>query len=142
MHRHELRDDEWKRIEPLLPPERGRMGRPAVLRNRPFMNAIFYLAKTGCPWRDLPERFGPWKSVHNRFTRWNKQGVFQRLLENFGRDADHESNMVDGSYAKVHQDASGGKGGPESNVLDALAQAMPPRSTLSWTLWVTQSTSI
>ena len=67
------------------------------------MNAIFYIAKTGVQWRDLPERFGPWKTVHTRFTRWNKRGVFQAVLDEFKKDADHESNMADGSYARAHQ---------------------------------------
>jgi hypothetical protein len=63
MHRHELSDAEWARIEPLLPAEAGRRGRPADLPTRTFMNAIFYVAKTGAPWRDLPERFGPWHTI-------------------------------------------------------------------------------
>src|SRR5271154_564664 len=105
------------------------------------MNAIFYIAKTGVPWRDLPERFGPWKTVHVRFTRWNRLCVFQKILEAFGKDADQESNMADGSYAKAHQDAAGGKGGPRFKLLDALAEVLPPRSTLSWTGSVIHSTS-
>lgn len=111
MHRHELSDGEWGRIELLLPAESGREGRPSKLSNRVFMNAIFNIAKTGAPWRDLPERFGPWKTVHTRFSRWNLKGVFQRVLEEFRKDADHESNMADGSYVKAHQDSAGGKGG-------------------------------
>ena len=142
MHRHELNDAEWNRLEPLLPPEKGRRGRPTELPNRTFLNAIFYIAKTGVPWRDLPERFGPWKTVHNRFTRWNQRGVLQKVLDEFKKDADHESNMADGSYAKAHQDSAGGKGGPKRSVLDALAEVLPPKSTLSWTLSVTRSTSI
>jgi transposase len=141
MHRHELSDAEWKRIEALLPPEKGRRGRPSELPNRVFMNAIFYVAKTGAPWRDLPERFGPWKTVHNRFTRWNRRGIFQTVLDEFKQGADHESNMVDGSYIKAHQDAAGGKGGPKFRVLDALAGVLPPRSTLLWTGLVTRSMS-
>src|SRR5262245_20922606 len=103
MHRHELSDAEWHRLEPLLPPKRGRRGRPAELPNRVFLNAIFYIAKTGVPWRDLPERFGPWETVYTRFSRWNRRGVFQKILDEFKKDADHESNMVDGSYIKAHQ---------------------------------------
>ena len=114
MHRHELGDEEWKRLEPLLPAESGRPGRPSTLFNRTFLKAIFSIGKTGVPWRDLPERFGPWKTVHVRFTRWNQRGVFERILEEFGGDADHESNIVDGSYAKAHQDSGGGKGGPSA----------------------------
>ncbi|MBC7793930.1 MAG: transposase [Clostridia bacterium] len=62
------------------------------------------MAKTGCPWRDLPERFGPWKTVHNRFTRWNQRGVLWRILDDFKKHADHESTIADGS--KAHQDAA------------------------------------
>jgi putative transposase len=141
MHRHELSDQEWSRIEPLLPLERGRNGRPVLLGNRTFMNAILYIAKTGVPWRDLPERFGPWKTVHTRFTRWNRRGVMQKILQQFSKDADHESNIADGSYIKAHQDAAGGKGGPKFRVLDALAEALPPKSTRWSTLWVTPFTS-
>jgi transposase len=85
MHRHEITDDEWSRLEPLLPPERGRRGHPAKLLNRQFMNAVVYIAKTGAPWRDLPERFGPWKTVHNKFSRWNRKGIFERILERVSR---------------------------------------------------------
>ena len=141
MHRHELSDQEWSRLEPLLPPERGRPGRPACLPNRTFLNAIFYIAKTGVPWRDLPERFGPWKTIHVRFTRWNQRGILQNILEEFKKDADHESNMADGSYVKAHQDAAGGKGGPKYKVLDAPAVVLPPKSTLWWTGSAIPSTS-
>src|SRR5580704_9166795 len=142
MRRHELSDEEWKRLEPLLPAEKGRVGRPVVrLTNRIFMNAIFYVAKTGMPWRDLPERFGPWKTVHDRFTQWNRRGVLQNVLAEFAKDADHESNMADGSYVKAHQHSAGAKGGPKVSVLDALAEVLPAKSTLSWTLSVSRSTS-
>ncbi len=141
MRRHELSDREWKEIEPLLPPERGRVGRPSKLPNRTFMNAVFYVAKTGLPWRDLPEHFGPWKTVYSRFVRWNAKGVFGKVMEHFAQDADHEANMADGSYIKAHQDSAGGKGGPRPNVLDALAEVPPQKSTLSLTLSVIHSTS-
>ena len=84
MRRHELSDEDWSRVEKLLPAEKGRPGRPSGLSNRMFMNAIFYIAKTGAPWRDLPERFGPWQTVHTRFTRWNRQGVFDLYRHGWG----------------------------------------------------------
>ncbi len=77
MHRHELSDQEWSRLEPLLPAEKGRPGRPVTLSNRVFLNAIFYIAKTGVPWRDLPERFGPWKTVTRGSPAGIRVGVFQ-----------------------------------------------------------------
>ena len=68
MHRHALSDAQWKRIEPLLP--RRPQGRKSTLGDRLFIDAVLFRAKTGMPWRDLPERFGPWKSVYNRFANW------------------------------------------------------------------------
>ncbi len=142
MRRHELTDTDWARLKELLPPERGRPGRPAELSNRRFMDGIIFIAKTGLPWRDLPERFGPWKTVHSRFTRWNTRGVFERVLNAFAIDADNESSMADSTCVRAHQHAAGGKGGPKVSVLDALAEALQPRSTLSWTVSVIQPTSI
>ncbi len=64
--------------DPGLPSERGRRGRPPILLNRTMINAIFYIAKTGLPWRDLPEKFGTRSSIHDRFCAWNRRGVLQR----------------------------------------------------------------
>lgn len=141
MARHDLSDAEWKRIEGILPSETGRKARPAKLRNRTFMNAIMYIAKTGAPWRDLPERFGPWKTVHTKFTRWNAAGVLEQVLKHLSQDADHESSIADSSYVRAHQHAAGGKGGPKVSVLDALAEASPPKSTPWSTVWVIQPIS-
>ncbi len=140
MHRHELTDEQWQRIAPLLPQERGRRARPAKLSNRLFINAVLYIAKTGAPWRDLPERFGPWKTVHNKFSRWNSAQIFDAVLLVFAADADHESSIIDASYVRAHQHSAGGKGGPRLSVLGALAEALPPKSTRSWMLWVSPST--
>ena len=141
MRRHELTDADWARLKGLLPPERGRPGRPAELSNRRFLDGVVFIAKTGLPWRDLPERFGPWKTLHSRFTRWNDRGVFERLLSALAIDSDNESSMADSTCVRAHQHAAGGKGGPKVSVLDALAEALQPRSTLSWTVSVIQPTS-
>ena len=87
MRRHEISDENWHRIESLLP---GRPGDPGVTAadNRSFINAVFWIAKTGAPWRDLPSRFGKWNSVFKRFDRWSKKGVWQRVAEALGGDAD------------------------------------------------------
>jgi transposase len=142
VRRHELTDDEWNRIAPLLPAERGRKARPAKLSNRMFMNAVFFIAKTGVPWRDLPERFGPWKTVHTKFSRWNASKVFDRVLQVFAVDADYEAAIADSTYVRAHQHATGGKGGPKISVLDALAAVSLRRSTPSWMPWAIQSTFI
>src|SRR5512140_388951 len=134
MRRHELSNADWARLKGLLPPERGRPGRPAELSNRRFLNGVVFIAKTGLPWRDLPTHFGPWKTIHSRFTRWNHRGVFERVLSVFASDADNESSMADSTCVRAHQHAAGGKGGPKVSVLDALAEALPLRSTLLWTV--------
>jgi transposase len=137
VRRHELTDEEWDRIAPLLPAERGRKARPAKLPNRTFMNAMFFVAKTGVPWRDLPERFGPWKTVYARFSRWNQVGVFERVLQAFTVEADREAAIADSTYIRAHQHAAGGKGGPSVSALDALAAVSLRRSTPSSTDWAT-----
>ena len=108
--RHEISDANWEIISPLLPGKEGDPGRTGE-DNRQFVNAVFWLAKTGAPWRDLPERFGNWNSVFRRFTRWSKKGVWQRVLEALGGDNDLEELMLDSSIVRAHQHAAGAKKG-------------------------------
>jgi transposase len=68
-HRHELTDEQWARVAPLLPPQKPATGRPAR-DHRPMRNAMLWLHATGTQWRDLPERYGPWQRVATRFYRW------------------------------------------------------------------------
>src|SRR4051794_7525981 len=79
MHRHEMTDDHWERIKGFLP---GQAGQPGVTAkdNRLFVNAVLWIAKTGVPWRDLPERFGPWGSIWKRYDRWCAKGVWERAF--------------------------------------------------------------
>ena len=79
-HRHAIRDEDWDCIKDLLP---GREGLPGVTArdNRLFLDAVLWIAKTGTPWRDLPERFGPWNSVWRRFDRWARKGVWRKVFE-------------------------------------------------------------
>jgi len=103
----------WARLEPLLPSEQDRMGRPR-LDNRPIIEAILWKHRTGAPWRDLPEFFGLWNTVFTRFTRWNRSGVWQRVLEALRGEADCESIMVDRTVIPAYQHADGAEGGPTS----------------------------
>jgi transposase len=105
--RHELTDEQWNAIKDLLP---GKEGDPGVTAkdNRLFVNAIFYVAKTGIPWRDLPERFGHWHRVFQRFNRWCKKGVFTRVFEAL-RDPDLEVLMLDSTVIRAHQHSAGQK---------------------------------
>jgi transposase len=112
--RHELSDAEWARLAPLLPPHTG--GRPRT-DDRQVLNGILWKLATGVPWRDLPERYGPWQSVYTRFWRWTRAGVWDRLLAAVQRQADAageldwELHLVDGTVVRAHQHAAGAKGG-------------------------------
>jgi len=104
-----LSDEQWNQIEPLLP---GGRGRPAF-NDRRFVNAVVWIAKTGAPWRDLPERFGPWKTTYNRFRNWARRNVWQEIFRALVVDEEDIGAMLDATIVRVHQDASGGRGGPK-----------------------------
>lgn len=128
MPRHEISDSAWERIEHLLPGRAGDVGVTAA-DNRLFVNAVYWIAKTGAPWRDLPPRFGRWNSVFQRFNRWSKKGVWQRVAEALAADADLEWLMIDSTVVRAHQHAAGKKGGPRTGNWDAAREASAPRST-------------
>ena len=99
-----------------------------------FINAVIYRAKTGIPWRDLPERFGPWKSVCNRFANWAKAGVWELMFAALSielEEDDEEGSIVDASVIRAHQDAAGGKGGSRKMLWDTLAEVFRQKSTPS-----------
>lgn len=112
MARHALTDAQWKKIEPLV--STVRTGPEALRGDRLFVDAVIYRARTGIPWRDLPERFGPWKSVYNRFSNWSHQGKWDQIFEALLVDVDEEYLIIDGSNVRAHQDSSGGKGGSKA----------------------------
>jgi transposase len=115
MRRHEIPQDQWARIETLLPGRAG--GHGGVARdNRGFINAVWYVAKTGIPWRDLPERFGKWDTVYHRFNEWCKKGVWQRVLAAV-QDPDLEWLMLDSTVIRAHPHAAGMNGGPDDQAL-------------------------
>ena len=109
MRRHEIKDDQWERIEHLLPGKAGDRG--VTADNRLFINAVFWIGKTGAPWRDLPERFGKWNSVFQRFNRWSQKGVWQKVMEALSEEADLEWLLIDSTVIRAHQHAAGKKGG-------------------------------
>ena len=114
MKRHELTDDQWNRVKGKLPAERKPQGGRPAKDNRVMLNGIIYWLHTGVPWADLPERFGPWKSVYTRFRRWTMQGVWETLLKALIEEdiVDETTLMLDSTIIKVHQHGSGKKGAP------------------------------
>ncbi len=111
--RYGLQDDQWERIEGLLPGRKGSVGRPAQ-DNRLFVEAVLYRYRAGIPWRDLPERFGDFRVVHTRFSRWAGRGVWKKLFEHLASDADNEYAMIDSTIVRAHQHSAGAlkKGAP------------------------------
>jgi len=108
--RHEISDSSWERIKDLLPSENIGEGRPSK-PNRMILNGMLWIAKTGSPWRDLPERFGPWQTVYSRFRLWCKNDAFLKLFESLAADADMQDAAIDSTSCKVHQHAAGAKKG-------------------------------
>ena len=106
--RYALRDDQWERIENLLPGRKDTVGVTAK-DNRLFVEAVLYRYRAGMPWRDLPERFGAWKAVHTRFGRWAKSGVWTNLFKHLAAEADNEYAMIDSTIVRAHQHSAGAK---------------------------------
>ncbi len=113
MKRHEINEKQWDRIKDKFPPERKPQGGRPGKSNREMLNAILYWLNTGIPWRDLPERFGPWQSVYSRFRAWTKAGVWENILSALIEQelVDETTLMLDSTTVKVHQHASGAKKG-------------------------------
>ncbi len=132
MDRHALSDPQWERLRPLHPPPpRGR----GCLRadDRTVVAGILWRLATGVPWRDLPERFGPWKTVYSRFRRWQRAGVWDQVLATLQADADAAGaldwtlHFLDGTTVRAHPDAAGAKKGAVTRRLAAPAAATAPR---------------
>ena len=141
MDRDGLRDDEWDRIKDFLPGREGHVGGTAP-DNRLFVEAVLYRYRTGIPWRDLPAHFGSWKSTHQRFSRWCKSGVFDRVLNHLAGDADAEYVMIDATIVRAHQHSAGArKKTARTRPSDVPGAGSQPKSMLSPTPWASRSNS-
>jgi transposase len=114
-----LRDDQWQRIEHLMLGKASDRGRTGV-DNRLFVEAVLWIARTGCPWRDLPAEFGPWNSVFRRFSRWSDKEVWQTIFATLAQEADFEEVFMDGTIVRAHQHAAGAIKKKENRVLAVL----------------------
>lgn len=108
--RYELEDWQWDRIASVLPGKAGDPGRTAA-DNRLFVNGVLWVLRSGAHWHDLPPRYGKYKSVHKRFTRWAKAGVWERVFALLIKDRDNQYLMLDTTLVRAHQQAATGKGG-------------------------------
>ena len=122
MARHELTDEQWDLIADIFPPP-AKTGRPAKNR-RTIVNGILWILRTGSPWRDLPEKFGPWETYFGCFDRWNADGTLDKILRRLRAAQidigaiDEELWCIDGTFVRAHRCAGGGgKKGIQKNHL-------------------------
>jgi transposase len=124
-----LSDEQWQQIEPLLPTDvRGK----DRVDDRRVISGILHILKSGCRWCDCPPEYGPSTTIYNRFVRWARRGVWERLFRELaGRGRSTETQMIDSTHIKAHRSASGGKGGSRNRRLAAHAVDAIQRSTQS-----------
>ncbi len=112
MKRHEVTDEQWEVIHPILPKRTATTGRRPS-DPRVMLNGILWILRTGSPWRDLPERFGPWQTVYDHFSKWRKKGVYDRILESLHIRLDSDGAIdwdlwcIDGSSVRASRAAAG-----------------------------------
>jgi transposase len=123
-----LDDRQWAALEPLLP-----KNQPGARRtdDRRVLSGIIHVLKAGCRWQDCPAGYGPPTTIYNRFHRWARRGVWQRLFQALVLVSPGDVHSIDSTTAKAHRSAAGGKGGPKRRRSAAHVAAGRPRSTLS-----------
>jgi len=122
--RFDLSDEEYALLEPLLPKSR----RSPRVDDRKIVNAIFYVLRTGMPWRDLPARYGPYATAYNRFNRWSRRGIGKRVFDRLASKSRDSLYLIDSTVVKAHRAASGAKGGRKIR-RSASAEAVEPRKS-------------
>ena len=118
MGQYELSSTQWQRIEGSLPGREGHVGVTAR-DNRGFVNGVLWVLRSGAQWKDLPAGYGNWKSVHKRFTRWARSGIWEKIFQVLLDDPDNRHVMIDSTIVRVHQQAACGKGGTRIRLWDA-----------------------
>tara|TARA_R100000322_G_scaffold132792_2_gene88667 strand:- start:160 stop:549 length:390 start_codon:yes stop_codon:yes gene_type:complete len=126
MGRFDLSDEEWAAIVPSLPKNvRG----PRRQDDRRVLNGVFFILRTGAPWRDLPERYGPRTTVYNRYVRWGERGVWKGIFDALAEEVEDSLLFIDASIVKAHRAASGSKRGNWQKVLNAHAAVAQAKFT-------------
>ena len=136
LHRHDISDSAWTLIESHLPGQAGQWGGIAE-DNRRFVNAVFWVLRTGAPWRDLPSPYGNWNSTAKRFRRWVKEGIWEKVLESLIDEPDFEWLMIDASHCKVHPHAVGAVGGNQD--MERTKGGLTPKYIWPWMRMVCRS---
>jgi transposase len=129
--RGDLSEAEWRLLKNLLPAERGRKSRPSG-DNRPIVNGILWRMRTGAPWRDLPEKYGKWMTVYQRFRRWSEVGIWEAAATVLAQAmADNRHHSIDSTTVRGHVSAAGAKGGLANRLLAARGAGSPVKFIVS-----------
>ena len=120
-------DEQWARIEPLLPTNTRGLKR---VDDRRVLSGILHVIRSGCRWCDCPPEYGPAKTIYNRFVRWARRGIWENIFATLAKRSEHpERLLIDTTIVRAHRSAGGGKGGRNIKPLVAASAAEPPRST-------------
>lgn len=127
-----MSDEEWRFFEGFIVGRRAPNGRKPM-NHRIVLDGIFWIARTGSPWRDLPEEFGKWSSVYRQSRRWTLAGLWEHILEALNESGlvPDALQMIDSTVVRAHHQAAGAKGGLRDKVLAARGVASRPRSTFA-----------
>jgi transposase len=129
--RGDLSEAEWRLLKDLLPAERGRRSRPAQ-DNRRIVNGILWRLRTGAPWRDVPEKYGKWMTVYQRFRRWSEAGIWEAAASTLAQAmADNSRHSIDSTTVRGHVSAAGAKGGLANRLLAARGAGSPVKFIVS-----------
>ena len=137
--RHDISDVACALLEPYLPGQSGQWGGVAK-DNRLFIDAVFWILRTGAPWRDLPPEYGKWGTVHQRFIRWRDRRIWEKLLEIVIDEPDFQRRMIDATHCKVHPHACGARG--ENQEMGRTKGGLTQRYTWPWMRMVCQYESL
>jgi transposase len=142
LSRGDLSEAEWRLLKDLLPAERGRKSRPAH-DNRTIVNGILWRLRTGAPWRDVPEKYGKWMTVYQRFRRWSRAGVWEAVASRLAEAmADNARHSIDSTTVRGHVSAAGAKGGLANKLLAARGAGSPVKFIVSVMPEASRSSSI
>ena len=131
MRRGDLTESEWRLLKDMLPPERGRKNRPSF-DNRPIVNGILWRIRTGGPWRDVPDKYGNWMTVYQRFRRWSQAGLWEAVATALAQAmADNSRHSIDSTTVRGHISAAGAKGGLKDRLLAARGAGSPVKFIVS-----------
>jgi transposase len=138
--RHDLTDNQWTRIEPIIKARLGTWGGSNANDNRTFVNGVLWHVRTGSPWRDIPPQYGKYNAIHRRYKRWCDEGHWDYILEELIDDPDYGWLMIDASFCKVHPHAAGAVGGNQE--MERTKGGLTPKFTLRLMELVCRSKSL